>query len=264
MNGPAVCSWKRLSATIEFYLPRSERPFYLLVVLLTGCLKFSYSRADSDALRWILGPTAWLTTLLTQVKFDYVAGAGYFNAGHDILIAPVCAGINFLIICYCMLAFCQMHHAQTPGRKLAMLAGLGLASYMVTVLVNAARIALSIQRLDSSFSSAWLSLESIHRIEGVSVYFLALSLIYCISNAIANRIILYKFAELRFGYARPPKRSTLMVPLFWYLLITLGIPLLRIPYLMGSREFVEHGATVVLIPMLIVLSYTAFRRSCTR
>jgi exosortase K len=242
----------------------ANAPWYAIAILIAVCLKGGYSRADSDALRWILGPTAWLTTLLAQVKFEYVAGAGYVNAGHDILIAPVCAGINFLIICFCMLAFCHMHHAQTPGRKLAMLAGLGLASYIVTVPVNAARIALSIQRVASSHSSAWLSPESIHRIEGVTIYFLALSLIYCVSNAMANRVTSYKAAGSRFGCARSLKRQTLIVPLFWYLLITLGIPLLRLPYRLGTREFVEHGAVVVIIPMLIALGYSAFRRFCTR
>jgi hypothetical protein len=88
--------------------------FYLAVAAVAFTLKSHYSRAGADDLFWILAPTAFLVEIVSGIEFTPESGAGYFSPGHRYLIAPACAGVNFLIVAFCMTAFAGVHRLNSP------------------------------------------------------------------------------------------------------------------------------------------------------
>lgn len=85
--------------------------FYLVGFLILLGMKYYYSRADAESLRWILGPTAGWVELLSGIPFRYEPGLGYANHSLRYLIAPSCSGVQFLIITAAMLIFTFVHEA---------------------------------------------------------------------------------------------------------------------------------------------------------
>lgn len=77
-----------------------------LVVILGGAfgLKFYYSTASVNQLRWILTPTTLLVEFVTGRTFEFESHAGYMSSDHTFLIAASCAGVNFLITAFLMLS----------------------------------------------------------------------------------------------------------------------------------------------------------------
>ena len=76
----------------------------LLVALAMWAMKRYYAEAPVDELQWILGPTATLVTALTRVTFEWEPGQGYLSRERFFLIAKACAGINFMIAAFGMVA----------------------------------------------------------------------------------------------------------------------------------------------------------------
>jgi exosortase K len=76
----------------------------LLVALCALALKFYYSTATPDELRWILAPTTLLVELLSREQFEFESYAGYMSSDRSFVIAVPCAGVNFLITAFLMLA----------------------------------------------------------------------------------------------------------------------------------------------------------------
>ena len=74
------------------------------ILLVAFALKYYYSTATVNELRWILAPTTFLVELLTWSNFTFESHAGYMSADRTFLIAAPCAGVNFLIIAFLMLA----------------------------------------------------------------------------------------------------------------------------------------------------------------
>ncbi len=144
---------------------------YLLVVLIALGLKYHYSRAGSDALIWILAPTATLVELTGGTPFEYEAQAGFVNSDQRIIIAPSCAGVNFLIIAFCMAAFCGLHLFRRQVHKLLWLAASGLNAYFLTIVVNTLRINLSIYMYQLDIYGDWFTPARMHRLTGIVIYF---------------------------------------------------------------------------------------------
>src|SRR5689334_5204226 len=83
---PARCSWNLIwSAQLA------------VVVLCALALKFYYSTATPNELRWILAPTTALVELLSGRSFEFESFTGYMSSDHTFVIAVSCAGVNFLI-----------------------------------------------------------------------------------------------------------------------------------------------------------------------
>src|SRR5688500_16207168 len=77
----------------------------LFVVLLCALgLKYFYSTASPDELRWILAPTTRLVELLSGRSFEFESHAGYMSSDNRFLIAASCAGVNFLLTSFLMLS----------------------------------------------------------------------------------------------------------------------------------------------------------------
>src|SRR5262245_21103434 len=75
-----------------------------VVLVSVFALKLYYSSANANELRWILAPTTALVELVTGRSFSFEPYAGYMIEDHSFLIASSCAGVNFMITAFLMLA----------------------------------------------------------------------------------------------------------------------------------------------------------------
>src|SRR6185295_7318925 len=71
-------------------------------------LKLAYSRAAVEDLRWILAPTAGLVGALRGERLAAVA-SGWAPQDGSYVIAPACAGVNFLILALVVSVLCFSH-----------------------------------------------------------------------------------------------------------------------------------------------------------
>jgi exosortase K len=125
--------------------------FYAISFIIAFALKYHYSKANSDNLDWVLAPTAWWVQILCGIPFEKERNVGYVNHDNQFIIAPACAGINFMIIAFSTLIFSFIHHMSTvKSRLLWMVACLGIV-YPYTILVNSLRIIPSIFLLNWIF-----------------------------------------------------------------------------------------------------------------
>jgi len=239
--------------------------YYLLILLAAWGLKHHYSRAGVEELAWVLAPTAGLVELIGGIQFAYESHTGFISRECRIIIAPACAGVNFLIIAFCMAAFAGLHAIARHRAKLVWLCLGFLSAYLLTILANTIRILISIYSHQMDLQMGWLTAARVHRLEGIVIYFFFLSLFYMIINKITYRFHDWAGAEQKTlephgsieADNRKPARTGL-IPLGWYILITLGVPLANGSLQRQAARFAEHSAMVlaaaaaVLLIMLLV------------
>src|SRR5262245_26592562 len=113
------------------------------VTLVAYALKRHYADASTDALSWILSPTAHLAGAVTGVAFAAVPSEGYFSTERMFLIEKACAGVNFMIAAFVMVAFALLHHARSLRESAAVVVVSWLVSYVAAIVVNAGRIVIA-------------------------------------------------------------------------------------------------------------------------
>lgn len=197
----------------------------VLVLAVALAAKQYYSTASVAELGWILRPTTVAVEAITGRSFDYERDTGFVHRPLAFAICKPCAGLNFAIIAFVMLAL----STSLP------LAACGAAALASTIVTNAARISLTVARLQWFPNAS--DPERLHRLEGVAIYFLALCALYVLAT----------------------RRRTLLVPLACYLAITVVLPLLN-----GAAPS-EHMLMVVLVPLsLVALIRKRERPGCAR
>lgn len=222
-------------------------------VLITAyLLKSFYSQANSEGLVWIIAPTAWLTEIFSHLSFIHEPGYGWVDAQHSVVIAPVCAGVNFLIISFCMSSCQILCKTTSPKNQITGVITAGLASYALTVVANAARIILSVALLKPDIYSGWLTPGMLHRVAGTVVYYLLLCMYSCSINYwFVNRGI-----DEPGGADSPTGRQfILLVPLFWYLLLSLGVPFANNAFRNNPEQFIAHALGVGVVTSLLTLVF---------
>lgn len=150
----------------------------LTTALVAVSLKQYYSMAGPDDLRWMLAPTAWLSSAITGSTFTLQPGEGYLSTERMFLIEKSCAGINFLIAAFAMLALAR---GVPPGsaRAIPTLLVVSLSgAYAAAVVINAARISIAVWLAERHIGQHLLSAADMHRLEGIIVYFGGLLLLY--------------------------------------------------------------------------------------
>jgi exosortase K len=217
-----------------------------------GCAyaaKAWYADASAEELAFLLGPTAWLVEALTGHGFEAETGMGWLSRERAFLIAPVCAGGNYLVIAFTTLALGFAPRRDAPAAHLGWLLGAAALSYVATLLVNATRIALALALRDAPLP---VGPEEAHRVLGVVVYLGAL------------------FA-LVFGAARvfgrgPEVGRAAWLALGLYLAVTLAVPWLRGAHV--RPEFWEHArvvlATALALGALLLTGAAAAARARSR
>src|SRR5689334_4109505 len=116
--------------------------------------------------------------MTTGATFTMQSGEGYFSRERLFLIEKSCAGINFMIAAFVMVAVALVHRARSGMRAAAVVAASLLASYLAAVLVNAVRIAIAMWLAAHPFASGTFSAADVHRLEGITVYFTGLVFLY--------------------------------------------------------------------------------------
>jgi exosortase K len=207
----------------------------LLVLLCVLGLKFHYSTASVDELRWILAPTTTLVELFSDRSFAFESYAGYMSSDRTFVIAAPCAGVNFLIAAFLMLSLKRLWRERFRGTSWSFLLLAGAGAFLATLIANTVRIWIALEM--QSVKTSWLTANQVHRVQGIVVYFGFLLLLFVISERL-----------------EAPRRSRrlLVFPLAVYYGATLGIPLLNGSYRQGFA-FLEHSFFVLVLPLLLML-----------
>lgn len=238
-----------------------------LVAVLGGAvgLKYYYSTATVNQLRWILAPTTILVEVVTGSRFEFESHAGYMKSDHTFLIAASCAGVNFFITSFLMLALRRLWRSRTAdtGRGVrktlydwSFIPAAALFSFVATIFANTIRISTALL-LRGSTEIGWFDRDQLHRVEGIVIYFGVLLALFMFVEAISHRTEGNRMLSLK-----PPSRSLLrpyFFPLLVYYTTTLGLPLLNGAY--HRSDFWEHFSFVLLTPLVVILPLLTFRMS---
>jgi exosortase K len=157
---------------------RPKLCFVAVIALVVWGMKRHYSEASAEDLSWILSPTTRLVGAITGVRFAFQPGEGFLSHERLFLIEKSCAGINFMIAAFGMSACVLCHRVRSGLSGACVLAVSLLASYSAAVAVNAARITVAMWLAAHSLTLSGLSAGQIHRLEGITVYFGGLVLLY--------------------------------------------------------------------------------------
>ena len=159
-------------------------------VLIAWGLKRYYAAAGADDLWWILSPVARLVGVMTRTRFALQPGEGYFSRDRLFLIEKSCAGINFMIAAFGMLILALLHRVGSRFSAARVLSVSLLASYSAAVLVNALRIAIAMWLGAHPAALSAFSAADVHRVEGITVYFGGLVLLYELVQRLDRGVIL--------------------------------------------------------------------------
>ena len=159
-------------------------------VLIAWGLKRHYAAARADDLWWILSPVARLVGVMTRTRFAFQSGEGYFSRDRLFLIEKSCAGINFMIAAFGMLMLALLHRVGSRFSAARVLSVSLVASYAAAVLVNAVRIAIAMWLGAHPAALSVFSAADVHRVEGITVYFGGLVLLYEIVQRLDSGVIL--------------------------------------------------------------------------
>jgi hypothetical protein len=246
-------------------------------------LKFYYSTASVNQLRWILTPTTLLVEFVTGRRFTFESHAGYMSSDHTFLIAASCAGVNFLITAFLMLSLRRLWarglstgflQAIKPQRRRVrggcaekrsesdlsprglqswwFLPVSALVAYLATIVANTVRISIALQLQQTPLPVGSLNANQLHRVEGIFVYFGFLLLLYLMSER-TNSV------DREAGHSMTPFKflRACFFPLMIYYATTMGLPLLNGAY--GRRAFREHLFFVIMTPVTVVLLIAALQ-----
>lgn len=238
--------------------------FYALGLAVVFALKYYYSKASSDTLDWILAPTTWWVHFLSGIPFEKVAGSGYVNHDYQFIIAPSCAGLNFMIIALSTLLFCFIHRIRTGKGKFLWMISCIEVVYLFTILVNCLRIIPSIYLLRMNIYSGWVTPERVHTVEGTLVYFASLLLLYAIADEALSHLM--KKTSGSSSVISDNAQKSLHYPFIKWLLpvciyfgVTLGIPILNGAAANNSAKFLEHAVLVALVCLSVIIWLGLFR-----
>ena len=160
-----------------------------LALVIAWALKSHYAAARADDLLWILTPTTRIVGVVTGADFSLQAGEGYFSRERMFLIEKSCAGVNFMIAAFAMLVVALFHRVRSAVSAAGVL-GVSLAvGYAAAVVVNAARIAVAMW-LAAHPGALFIGAADVHRLEGITVYFGGLVLLYEVVQRLDRRVVI--------------------------------------------------------------------------
>jgi exosortase K len=245
--------------------------FSMFVLLIAFGLKYHYSHADSDNLMWILRPTAGLVECVSTIDFGEEEKTGFVSRERGVIIAPSCAGVNFFIVAFCVVAFYALQHHGRLTLKIIWLAITIATTYLATIFVNTIRILTSIYLYERFIYSVWITPERVHRLAGTLLYFFFLYILYvCMGKALHVMIARAKNKDdngLIDMKSNPDYRRFLktgLIPLIWYYMIAIVIPILNGAHQKNLPKFLEHCSVVISVSMLVFLFFLLVKLSFQR
>jgi exosortase K len=225
-------------------------PAVALVVWTMLLLKLHYSFATAEGLRWMLGPTSLLTGWFTAANPVWESGIGYADFARGIIIAPSCAGVNFMIMAFGAAALCGLYHLKTPAGHVTWIVSSLAAAYFLALLINTLRIGISMELYAADLEFGWLDAARIHRIMGATLYFGALWI-----------FIRGPWRVARVFGSNPGKKEDEVFSLWgpwmilgWYLLGAIGVPLINRGWRNGTSVFLEHSLMVGITALAVFVA----------
>jgi len=144
------------------------------------------------------------------------------------VIAVSCAGVNFLITAFVMVALRKLWQGRFESVSWRVLPVSMAAAYVATVIANAVRICVALEIQRRAFEVDGLTGNQLHRLEGIVVYFGFLMLLFVLME-----------------------RRLLIFPVVIYYVMTLGVPLINGAFHLAG--FWEHFAFVMVIPLVVMV-----------
>jgi exosortase K len=234
------------------------------VLLGALAIKFFYSTASADQLRWILAPTTFLVELVSGIPFEFESHAGYTTGDRTFVIAASCAGVNFLITSFLMLSLTKFWRGRSQNQASSLnwrfIPISAVFAYLATLVANTVRISTALRLHRMPLEISWLGPGQLHRLEGIFIYFGFLLLMFMVSERMNDRIERGRSLNVE-RPSRPTRRSApfrrAFFPLAIYYATTLGLPLANGAYRQGA-DFWEHALFVLLTPLLLILPLATF------
>ena len=234
---------------VKAYIKQNWLLYGIGITIIYG-IKHFYSAAGSEALSWILAPTAWWAGTLGGIDFIKEPRVGYISQAYRFIIEPACSGVQFMTITMAALIFSYVHRMGTLRRGLCWIGICAGFSYLVTVFVNGFRIAVSIflpVYMDKYNISVGLSPEKLHTAIGTAIYFISLLVVYQSAGVISRKIARTSAGVPPAGNPIVHVMGRFMPPVFWYLSILLGIPLLTLAYRKDTGKFFEYTKEITAV-----------------
>jgi exosortase K len=243
---------KKISMLAAFFERQNIIP-YCTIVLIAFLLKLHYSTAGSDDLLWVLLPTSLMVELFTGINFLYESGSGFVSMSENLIIAPACAGVNFLIIIFCMSSFNHIHKFKEIKNKYKSILTHLVIAYVYTILTNAVRIITGIVISKSGLFTEF-QYESVHKIEGVTIFFTALFLFNIVIGKITGYTITkHKTVNKKTSRAYSKIISSGICSLIWYVIILIIIPVIKSSAIVGTMTLKCHALIIFLISVGVIL-----------
>lgn len=235
--------------------------FFCLVVLAVAYgLKRHFSLADAQDLNWVLRPLAALVGWVGGISFVQEGHIGFINRELGIIIAPACAGVNFMVVAMLSAGFGVLQRLPTVGQKIVGLLVVLPGAYGLTLIVNCLRIVWSIYIYDAEIYAGWITPERVHRLSGVVLYVSCLCLFY----RGARRLLPAAVSSCRSGRGLFQNTEFTWAPLFWYGAVVVGVPLANGSYRHALPRFAEHCLTVVTACAAALSIFFVIRTACRR
>jgi exosortase K len=224
---------------------------YLLGIAAAVGLKYHYSVANAEALLWMLSPVASLVGFFSGIQFQWELYTGFVSLSRGIRIAPACAGINFMIICFSSLFFPLVHRLSGRAVKLSWL-WLSLAvAYLATLLTNTARILISIELYGAAIYGEWITPERVHRMAGTAMYLIVLVIVYLTAERLTSSSPVS--GPLTKEKSRRFSPCALVAPLSCYVTVTVLVPLLNGAYGGHGSPSAEHLLPVIGLSLTVLI-----------
>jgi len=170
----------------RFAIPAGDAALAAVAIATAWAAKAFYSNAGFDALRWILTPTVRLVTWAAGVPFELEPHHGYLSRDQLFLVAPACAGVNFMIVAFVSLCLGLAPACSSAGARAALLLGSAAAAYTATVLANATRLIVSMRLHDAGVTIGPLTPARLHCAVGVADYTLFLLALFAVAERVTG------------------------------------------------------------------------------
>lgn len=165
--------------------------YYLIALGLFIFLKYGFTLANNDDLVFLLKPTNYLISLITDSNATYVSENGFIHHQLNIIIDRSCSGFNLWLISYMMLTFLGLRYFKSNYQKILVIPVALLIAYILTIIANTSRIFASIIIQNQATNFQFISPSILHESIGIITNLSFLILVYFLVNK-----FLYKMKPL--------------------------------------------------------------------
>lgn len=168
--------------------------YYATILSVFMLLKHIYTLTDNSDLKFLLVPTNALVKLVTGSVPAYTDQRGFYYGNLAIVIEKSCSGYNFWIICFVMLSCSSLPFFSSHSAKIATVAAMLPACWLLTVFANASRI-LTALLVKGMFPGSSRQFPWLHQAEGIFIYLSLLITFYTTAH--------YLFTKTTYKNAKP-------------------------------------------------------------